>query len=373
MNELSIEFEPVNVPPETPPSLARMSYAEFVQASGHRVVPRAEDYAIQREAAQWAERKRLEQDAPPIPEAITIAESFDTCDDTPPLIESVIGLGHNLVISAPSKTGKTSMVMSLLYSLSTGEPFLGQYESTKITDPILYMNYELNQQDFNNYTMPYGLEKYPNIKVVHLRGKGITLSDDARIEMMIEYWKKYDTRMVIGDPLSQMASGTVKDFNDSVMATNFTTLLDMMKDEAGVSELVVVAHMGKAGTGTEVKSTAGSYQWSAWPDNNLFLQRENESANSRRFMNTLGRLPQNIDGMTVTMNEAGVLVAEEYNPAEEALSSTSVVLDLLDEYYTEHGRLTVREAREILNVSSIRMNNATLTELVKNVKDSHNG
>lgn len=160
---------------------------------------------------------------------ILVIESFaDVCDDLPPLapelIQGVLRNGHKMLISGPSKAGKSFALISLAIAVAEGKEWMG-YKAEK--GKVLYLNLEIDRPSFwhrmDSVYKAWGwpVQKAKNIEVMNLRGHAEPLSDLApKLEAVIKR-RKYS--LVIVDPIYKVITG---DENSASDMGKFCNLFD---------------------------------------------------------------------------------------------------------------------------------------------------
>ena len=173
--------------------------------------------------------------------------SFDTLvgnlpDKAPELIHGVLRVGHKLIISGPSKSGKSFLFISMGISIAEGIPWLGRpCERGK----VLYVNLEIDERSFYHRVMDVynelGIkpEHANNINIVNLRGKNMTMKKlKSRIIKLIK-GKGY--AMVMIDPIYKLLEG---DENSASDMRQFVNDLDEIAQE-GQCSIAIIHHYAK--------------------------------------------------------------------------------------------------------------------------------
>lgn len=230
-----------------------------------------------------AERAALEFREPPsVP---TLTEELQRPDE--PVRYAVAGLlpeGGNALLTAQYKTGKTTTVNDLIRAFADSEPFLGHFEVTPRQGRIAVFNYELSEQQYRAWLREVGIVNTDAVSVLHLRGYRLPLTA-AKIEDWVVGWlADRDVRIWIADPLARAAVGVDEDSNTEMGV--WLDTLDVIKERAGVSELVLPNHTGRMQQEEGAERGRGATRVDDWADVRWILTRDDEG---NRFFRATGR------------------------------------------------------------------------------------
>ena len=212
-------------------------------ATGESAVEWVRGEVIRNARAKAHEAAEFEVPTSPIR---TLAEAFKA--DIPPLQYRIADLalrGGNVTLSAEFKSGKSTLMFSLIKALCDGTPFLG-HEVTPLAEgrTVAYWDYELDESYAIGELKKVGIRHPERASALHLRGFTTPLTTDrakawavnALIEAKADVW--------IIDPFFAMYTGD-ENSNTEVGAT--LRAIDEIKRKAGVSECWVVFHTGRGG------------------------------------------------------------------------------------------------------------------------------
>lgn len=191
--------------------------------------------ALEKQTASTQEGKQ--------PEKLPPLVWFSQWQQNPPIIEpeiisGVLRKGEKMIITAPSKAGKTWALVNLAEAIATGGEWFGcKCEKGK----VLYINFELTAGVFNDRLTEVQDEAFldeketgENIAIENLRGE---LNNPVKIAERIKArCHEYPFTCVIVDPLYKFLNG---DENKSDITTQAAYLLDQIA-ETGAA--VVYAH-----------------------------------------------------------------------------------------------------------------------------------
>ncbi|MCH8564732.1 AAA family ATPase [Nesterenkonia sp. LB17] len=207
-------------------------------------------------------------------------------------IEGILFTGGKLGISAKAKAGKTTFTMNLVRSLTTGEPFLGEFETVPVQGTVGYLNYEMPKRKFQENARRMGID-LNKVRVFHGREGFNPFTHPEQWRVIAEDFKAHGVEVLILDPLSNAFPFNSQD-NAGEMR-RFLNLVNDLRIECGASEQIIVMHAGK---GHADHSPRGSSVQEDDPDNLLYIK---ESAGKRKF-STKGRHDEDIPDTGLTFD-----------------------------------------------------------------------
>ena len=180
----------------------------------------------------------------------------DVWDDPPELKEELIGgvlrVGHKLLLSGPSKAGKSFMLMLLAICMAEGLPWLGH---PCRMGKVLYVNLELDHAScIRRFIDLYrALNLKPahkdNIKIWDLRGRAVPMNRLA--PFLIRRFKPAGLEAVILDPIYKVITG---DENDATEMAEFCSYFDRVCLE--LEAAMVYCHHHSKGAGAKYSKGA---------------------------------------------------------------------------------------------------------------------
>lgn len=202
-------------------------------------------------------------------------------------IKGALALGHNAMVVARRKAGKTTLINDLVRCLADGGKFLNRFDVERVDGSIAIFNYEIEAAQYRRWLRDVGVVDTDRVHVLHLRGSSLPLIH-PRVRAWVTRWlRERDVKVWIPDPYSRAAIGSVGNSNDEVEVGRFLDLLDQVKADAGVSELIMPIHMGKTRAEAGEESAVGSHRLEGWPDSMWYLTSDVDSG--QRFMRMEGR------------------------------------------------------------------------------------
>lgn len=158
------------------------------------------------------------------------------------IIEGVLRKGHKMILTGPSKAGKTFLLIALSVAVATGDKWLDRQCRQ---GRVLYCNLEVDRSSFlhrlaqvaglnGSSQIPHKTLLESSLDVWNLRGK--IDSFEKFVELLIEAVNERDYDLVVLDPIYKLMAGSE---NESATVVEFSRLVDKIA-EKGCS--VVYAH-----------------------------------------------------------------------------------------------------------------------------------
>lgn len=231
--------------------------------------------------AEWYEYQESLRDKLPKTESLEDIYN-DPPEVAPELISGVLRQGHKMIISGPSKAGKSFLLLELAYAIAEGHTWIGN----KCTmGKVLYVNMEIDGASFarrfisiyNARKMNHGAHR-SNIDIWNLRGYSMPIT--KLIEPLLRRAKKEAYSAIIIDPLYKVLEG---DENSNTDVARMGAGFDRIAQETGAS-VIYVHHFAKgyAGDRSSIDRGSGAGTFSRDPDAILTIspleQTEDEEA-----------------------------------------------------------------------------------------------
>jgi len=279
-----------------------------------------------------------------------LTDDFEVVDDMPiPMtVEGLHPTGANTLPGAQYKAGKTTLLINLFRSLLDGEPFLGQY-AVNFTGRVCYWNYELTEQQFISWLRRHGIRNTDRASVLNLRGHPMPLLvPEVREEVIDRLWQ-YEIKFWIIDPYSKAYRGPE---NDNEKVGQWLDNLDLIKQSAGIPDLVMAAHFGRAEHEEGNEHVRGATVLDDWADVRWLLTKDKEE---NRYFRADGRDVQ-VDETRLTFDETtGRLTVVGGS------RSTAAFMNIVDEVVAAVANkpgITTRELRDLLSGKNATRNSA---------------
>lgn len=317
----------------------------------------AEEVARLRLRAEAAELHATEQHArvwtPPTDRGPLAYELTLPDDDALWRLRGLLGVGHNALLVAGRKAGKTTMVSNLVRAYVDGEPFLGRFGVTSTDRAVAVFNYEVDERQYRRWLREVGIVNAGRVFVLHLRGRSLPLKN-PRVRSWVTGWlRDRGVGLWIVDPYSRAYVGSVDNGNDEAQVGPFVDTLDVIKAEADVSELVMPVHTPKARADAGEEAAIGSQRLEGWADAMWYLTRDAETG--LRFLRAEGR---DVDVPEEQLSYDATTRALTFGGWDRAGQRRNADADALIAYVTEHPGCTGRDITNELGWGNDRLKRA---------------
>lgn len=188
-----------------------------------------------------------------------------TPEAPPTLIDGLLGRGETMLLSAPSKAGKSWLAISMAYGIATGSDWLG-FACRK--GHVAYANLEIGGTYFARrceaYRRAAGLRYDPDIKIDVLNARGLMLDATSFSRGVEARYRDGGLDVMVVDCAYMLESGSE---NDVEAVRPLLASLGSLCRSLGCS-LVLIHHQAKYGAaGKSVTDRmAGSGAFARWPD-----------------------------------------------------------------------------------------------------------
>lgn len=206
-----------------------------------------------------------------LPDPENLASKWDDMPElAPTLIENVLRQGHKMLISGPSKAGKSFALIQLCIAIAEGTKWFN-FKCTQ--GKVLYVNLELDSAScLHRFKDVYTALKIPpthieNIDIWNLRGKCVPM--DKLAPKLIRRASKKNYIAVIIDPIYKVITG---DENSADQMAHFCNQFDKICNELGCST-IYCHHYSKGSQGGKrsIDRASGSGVFARDPDAILSL------------------------------------------------------------------------------------------------------
>lgn len=252
-----------------------------LRVAGELATLRARDEARDQLTAEKALRDFREP-----PSRLSVREELQLPDDPVTYaIQSVLPTGTNALLTAGYKTGKTTTVGDLAVAHADGTKFLGKFDVTPSPGRLAIFNYELSDSMYRRWLRELNLEHPERLAVLHLRGFRLPVIvkhvEDWTVRWLIEHEV---TRWVV-DPFARAYTGCGSE-NDNGEVGRFLDTLDVIKERAGVGELILPTHTGRMEHEVGDERARGATRLDDWADVRWMLNADDEGL---RYFSATGR------------------------------------------------------------------------------------
>lgn len=229
---------------------------------------------LRRQRVMWAARERVKQERAELaasglmfPEPTELADLFAAEPEGEEwLVDGLLPADGSVLLSAQFKSGKTTLAMNLVRSLTTGEPFLGMFG---VPEPLRVAYFDLELGRWRARKWFQALQPVAEmVNYYDLRGNGASLDIrvDSLYDAMVGQLERDRIDVVIIDPVSVVCSSAGIDEDRNAEVRPLMDRLDSAVVAAGCKGLVVVHHAGHSAPGRARGASAfsdwGSALWS---------------------------------------------------------------------------------------------------------------
>lgn len=203
----------------------------------------------------------------------------------PQLIEGLAGRVHNVSITAPYKTGKTTFGINVMRSLVDEDEFLGRATHLPAGGNVGWWNGEMDIEDWLDYARPVDPENGDRIFPLHLRGRSVPILSDVAAEWTIKWLKDNNIKVWWLDSWRVLCAWNGINENDNTGGGQLTARIDEIKTAAGVDAFFVLAHTGRSQQAEGEERARGMTALDDWVDARWVLTKQQD----RRFFAASGR------------------------------------------------------------------------------------
>lgn len=255
------------------------------------------------DARDYVKRMRAEAEADQLAELPGVNVRQQLAEEYVPPVWRIDGLhiaSSFTTITAPKKTGKSTLMLNLMKSLLDGQTFIGQ--------PVLapeknvgYWNMELDPNVWLQWVQDIKLANDDRLIAEHLRGQKFPLWHPEMRKRVVDWLQVHEIEVLIIDPGAKLlrgwpTNGSVENSNDVV--AEVCQVLQEIKREGAVTDLFVPLHTGHASQG-ESQHSRGAIVWQDEPDHLWNLWSKRIVDDEIRHFNAFGR---NVDFDTVLID-----------------------------------------------------------------------
>ena len=166
-------------------------------------------------------------------------------EETAWLVEDLFPTGANILLTAAYKSGKTTLVNNLVKSLVDEESFLNRFNVAQHDGRVVVFNYEVEARQYRHWVRDMNITNLDKITLVHLRGLRMPVSVEHVEDKIVDMLTELDCQTWIVDPFARAFVGSGEENSNSDVG-RFLDTLDVIKERAGVKNLVLPAHTGRA-------------------------------------------------------------------------------------------------------------------------------
>lgn len=199
-------------------------------------------------------------------------------------IDDLLPIGGNALLAAQYKTGKTTVIGDYARAFADSKPFLGRFNVNPAPGRLAIWNYELSDTQYRRWLRDLGIHNTDAIVVLHLRGFRLPLTAPAVEDWIVQWLSDHNITAWVPDPFARAAVGTDENSNTEVGV--WLDTLDVIKERAGVRDLILPTHTGRAEQEHGQERARGATRLDDWADVRWLLTKDD---NDNRFFRATGR------------------------------------------------------------------------------------
>lgn len=200
-------------------------------------------------------------------------------------IDKVLPTGGNVLLAAQYKVGKTTFINNLARALADAEPFLDAFAVSPLAGRrVALWNYEVGRSQYRTWLRDQAITTSWAVSVLNLRGYVLPLTVPRIQDWCVRWLETHETAVWMVDPFARAFTG--QNENDNTEVARFLDALDLIKHRAGVGELVLPTHTGRAEAEEGKERARGATRLDDWADVRWILTRNDEGV---RFFSATGR------------------------------------------------------------------------------------
>lgn len=202
------------------------------------------------------------------------------------LVDEVFPTGANVLLTAQFKAGKTTLVDALAKSLADDVPFLNRFPVDQPDGRVALFNYEVDDRQYRRWLRDIGIVNTDRVVVLNLRGYRMPVTVPYVEDWLTAWLTDREVKVWVVDPFARAFTGSGTSENDNTEVGRFLDTLDVIKNRAGVSELLLPTHTGRAVAEEGEERARGATRLDDWADVRWLL---NKDADDIRFLRATGR------------------------------------------------------------------------------------
>jgi hypothetical protein len=244
---------------------------------------RATQYKIDCEARQRVDEMRPPVHYPPVRSLTAMLAEPDIA--TRYRIDDVAPADARIMLSAQYKAGKSTLVGNLIRALVDGEPFLGHFAVNTTASGVVLIDDEMSDNTLRGWLRAQNIRNTSAVTdVVTLRGNvtAFNLLDEHCFAAWMQRLHDVGCDYLILDCLRPILDALALDEHRD--AGRFLVAFDALLGEAGVSDALLIQHMGHVN-----ERARGDSRLQDWPDAIWRLVREDDDPASPRYFTAYGR------------------------------------------------------------------------------------
>ncbi len=191
--------------------------------------------------------------------------------------------GGNSLLVAEKKAGKTTLALNLVQALADDDPFLGHFAVQPMEGRVAFFNYEISPDMFREWADDIDIA-HPErvVRPLHLRGRSLRFWEAEALDRLATWLRGEEVEWLIVDPAARAWSGLVTNENNNTEVGAFTDALDVLKEAAGIANLLLATHTGRAKREEGEEQSRGATRLEDWADSLWYLTKDRDGSRALR-------------------------------------------------------------------------------------------
>lgn len=199
-------------------------------------------------------------------------------------IEELLPIGANALLAAQFKTGKTTFINNYARAFADGGLFLGRYQVNPAGGRVALSNYELPRDMNRRWLRDMNIQNPDRVSVLNLRGFRLPITSPVVEDWIVRWLLEREVTAWVVDPFARAAVGTDENSNTDVGV--WLDTLDIIKERAGVRDLILPTHTGRAEQEQGQERARGATRLDDWADVRWLLTKDDSDT---RYFRATGR------------------------------------------------------------------------------------
>lgn len=203
----------------------------------------------------------------------------------PPLdyaVDHLLPMGGNVLLTAQFKTGKSTTINNLAKSFADHIDFLGKYPVHPDSGRTAIFNYEVDDRLYRKWLRELNVDNTDQVSLLNLRGFRMPITVKYVEDWIVNWLGEHEITNWIVDPFARAFTGVSE--NDNTEVGRFLDTLDVIKNRAGVQNLILPTHTGREKAEQGEERARGATRLDDWADVRWFLTKD--EADTRYFRAT---------------------------------------------------------------------------------------
>lgn len=205
-------------------------------------------------------------------------------------VADVLPEGGNVLLTAGFKSGKTTLVNHLAQCMADAQPFMAEYAVDDGDHRVALWNYEVSATMYKRWLTDLGIKNTDSVHVANIRGFTMPIMVPRVEDWTVEWLKSRGITTWVVDPFARAFTGNGENENSNTDVGLFLDRLDRIKERAGVGQLIVPTHTGRAVADVGAERARGATRLDDWCDVRWMLTTQaDDNGSEHRYFRATGR------------------------------------------------------------------------------------